>query len=310
MLLFQINKYGGELPSLLEPLLKILHLPYRGTVQPIESCRLCLLTRQRDTNNSIVFDTTAGKECGSSYSATQCYVQRGGFFNSSASSSWKQLSMGFSDPSVAPESTDHNSSVYSDYGEDVWGNDTFSSPDGSFSLPSFPFGIYKTDQSSSIISLNSLGLGKESLLLTNLVKSQLTVSRVWSLWWGWVGSDASTQRDGSLVLGGYDAEFTKGSNHTSPFSIDKRCTSGMIVTLSDLSVTFPNGSSASIYSGANTQEIVQGCINPVDPLVTLPGTLLDAFTIAIYNQDQPPPSLPPASRGMNPLGQLYDVNTM
>jgi hypothetical protein len=76
---------------------------------------------------------------------------------------------------------------------------------------------------------------------------------------------------GNFVFGGYDRAKVTGANHTQSLSFVKpACASGMLVTIVDMQLNFPNGSSPSIFSGSQSAAI-SACIRPDFPtLMTLP----------------------------------------
>ena len=84
--------------------------------------------------------------------------------------------------------------------------------------------------------------------------------------------------DGQIVFGGYDAAKVSGTNYTMPLAPPRQeCHSSMSVTISDISLGFPNGTTTSITS----PNIIIACILPHYPLiVTLPQVpFYDSFEI-------------------------------
>jgi hypothetical protein len=100
------------------------------------------------------------------------------------------------------------------------------------SLSQHEFGL-RTNEVNAFVHKGELGLAKNSSFLKTLLDTSKTSSNVWSFFWGNEVTDEP--RGGSLVLGGYDQALVgEGSNLTVPFSTDKDCKEGIIVSLTSL----------------------------------------------------------------------------
>lgn len=135
--------------------------------------------------------------------------------------------------------------------------------------------------SSNTLPQSALGLGRKSTFIETLYESRLIASRTWSLFWGLEGADPISQMDGSLIIGGYDRAKTTGPNMTRPFSSladQASCPSSMIVEVTDLALTFANGTSVSLLGNRSN---FSACIKPDVPLVTLPTDVFAAFSTTI-----------------------------
>jgi len=117
----------------------------------------------------------------------------------------------------------------------------------------------------------AVGLGRNSTILNRLLSLNLIASRSFSLTWGWFGASASTQADGTFIFGGYDKSRIRGPGFTHPLRVPSRdCPTGMLVTISDLTLNFPNGSSARLFPESRSAAI-QSCIIPDYPaFMTIP----------------------------------------
>jgi hypothetical protein len=115
-----------------------------------------------------------------------------------------------------------------------------------------------------------MGLGANSTLLTALKETGSIASRSWSVYWGNSGAPA-TQTAGVFIFGGYDKTKIQGTGFTFPLSnYTTHCNSGMLLSITDISLTYPNGTNASLFAAAS--ESLQACILPDYPvLMTLPG---------------------------------------
>lgn len=144
------------------------------------------------------------------------------------------------------------------------------------SLPKFPIGVPPVN----INDFNyepqpALGLGLDSTLLNSLKNGGFVGARVWSFFNGLTGATSNTQMDGSLVFGGYDAGKVSGSG--SNFTISRVGQCDYAVNIEDLLIDFPNGTSASLFSGSRSK-LLSACIDPSYPvLMTMPRDNYVAF---------------------------------
>lgn len=71
--------------------------------------------------------------------------------------------------------------------------------------------------------------------------------------------------DGSLVLGGYDKAKVSGEGYKQTVSTDSgQCATGMLVTLTDVSIGFLNGPSASLFPTSSSAALA-ACLDPSYP---------------------------------------------
>lgn len=118
------------------------------------------------------------------------------------------------------------------------------------------------------LTQNILGISPNSTLFSVLKEAGVIASRSWSMYWGYSGAP-ETQHDGTFVLGGYDSTKVIGKNYTFPLTYDTGCGDGLAVTITDVSITFPNGTDANLFTSASTS--LKACIIPDYPvLMTLP----------------------------------------
>jgi hypothetical protein len=157
---------------------------------------------------------------------------------------------------------------------------------------------------------NNLGLSTESTLITLLKQAAIIGSRTWSLWWGLMGSVSNVQMDGGLVLGGYDRAKIEGNteqNYTGSISSSHDlCLSGMTVTITGITLHFPNGTEPNLLDPELGSAPLVACLCPnCDYFMTLPNdpyfdrfesfigtrsydraTHLNAWTMLFYPEDQ------------------------
>ncbi|KAI9650390.1 hypothetical protein NHQ30_000404 [Ciborinia camelliae] len=208
-------------------------------------------------NNSFMYGNDGF--CGSDWSTAACTTFRGGLYDEFTSKSRGVASNnnypsdGLSYPQVAM----------------ITDNITLSS---NMSIPNFPIGIAQADWGEQgYYPQMAMGLGTNSTILNSLYASGEIASRTWSMFWGRTGATAATQLDGSFVFGGYDRAKVTGANYTSSLTYSNTaCFSGMLVTITDMKLNFPNGTDASIFDGSESSAI-RACIEPSYPvLLTVP----------------------------------------
>lgn len=91
------------------------------------------------------------------------------------------------------------------------------------------------------------------------------------MFWGKTGATADTQQPGSFVFGGFDRAKASGEGHTDElYFSNSLCSTGMLVTVTDMVLDFANGTQASLFD--DSQSIaMSACIEPDYPgLMTLP----------------------------------------
>lgn len=151
------------------------------------------------------------------------------------------------------------SDVQRDVGLHIWENswvrDDLSV--GDITLDSFPIGLPEMDMGDPSNTQANIGLGLNSTFFTALKDANRISSRSFSFWWGLNGATKNAQMDGSIVFGGYDRAKTTGSAFTKKLQTPSlTCDSGIIVSISDLSLRFPNATESTL-NGPNT---VEACV--------------------------------------------------
>ena len=145
-------------------------------------------------------------------------------------------------------------------------------------LSSYPIGLPLKENELGLTDLfdNTLGLGSNSTFLTTLSNLGLIASKSFSIFWGLAGTNGNA--DGSLIVGGLDSAKMSGSSLTSTIQTQNNdavslwtnnCGTGLFITVKDISLNFPDGSTSSILGGNFTQGLSM-CIDPAYPGITLP----------------------------------------
>lgn len=70
---------------------------------------------------------------------------------------------------------------------------------------------------------NYLGLGFDSKILDALIKESLITTKSWSFFPGWRGTEVHSQREGSLVIGGYDKSLVGRDTRNIPMTVEDGC---------------------------------------------------------------------------------------
>ncbi|KAF6809608.1 hypothetical protein CSOJ01_06780 [Colletotrichum sojae] len=177
--------------------------------------------------------------CGSWEPRTECRVYRGGLFHNGQSESFRPKRGLWKSP---------NFKNVSALGFDA--TDRLKLGDTDFVKTSISIPKYEWNEQHT--GVHGLGLGPDSQYLKALVEAGRIASRVWSMFWG--RELVRGGINGSLLIGGYDAEKAKGRGYTMPlnFSREGGCTTGMRVTLSNVEINFRNGSHRSMIPPRKT----------------------------------------------------------
>lgn len=139
-------------------------------------------------------------------------------------------------------------------------------------LTNFPMGIALSAWGEQAYhNMMAIGMGANSTMLNTLKSTGKIAARVFGIFWGRTGATSRTQLDGSMVFGGYDRAKVTGPAYTQFMVSDRSmCSTGMLVTITDLVLNFANGTNASLFPTSRTSSI-SACLVPDYPvLMTMP----------------------------------------
>jgi hypothetical protein len=216
-------------------------------------------TTYSDYNETYIYGTNGF--C-TDYSSGACTTFRGGAYDTSKSSTDKSI----------------GNRKDSDGFKADWKEDTLSFGSNT-SLSSFGFGIPQQDLNQAFTSQSQLGLGRNSSFLRALESAGNIGTKAYSIFWGLVGGPAEKQTRGSLILGGLDRSLIadQNDNFTASLYQGSKCGTGMVVTISDILLNWPNGTDTSIFMGSQSAAI-QACISPsFAGLMSLPLSYYNKF---------------------------------
>ncbi|MCJ1405933.1 hypothetical protein MMC11_009167 [Xylographa trunciseda] len=211
------------------------------------------------SNDTLINDV--GDFCDNTTSLIQCQYNAGGQLDVGASSTWSQASN-----AAAAGADPYDSDL--DPG-DIFGTDVLQ-VNTNAELKKYPMGILRGSNSHP----NAIGMEENSTFLNALQAAKLIPSRTWSLFWGLAGAEPSSQMDGSLVIGGYDAAKTTGSNSTQPTTKGQGC--NLLVTMTAINLNFPNGTNFNIL-GTSHGAALRMCVSPIYPIITIPYDIWQNF---------------------------------
>ena len=217
---------------------------------------------------------------------------RGGAYNTSESSTDKSI----------------GNRKDSDGFEANWTEDTLGFGSNT-SLSSFGFGVPQQDLNQAFTSQSQLGLGRNSSFLRALVSAGDIGTKAYSIFWGLVGGPLEKQTRGSLVLGGLDKSLIadQDDNFTASLIQGSKCGTGMVVTISDILLNWPNGTDTSIFMGSQSAAI-QACISPsFAGLMSLPLNYYNNFW-SLAGGTSPDKKSEARSFGINYFTMLFDPN--
>ena len=219
----------------------------------------------RNVNETWVYDSQGF--CGSDQTDIQCYGNNGGAFDPNVSTSWNKLDA-LKDNQVPEDGSIVNVT------NDVIGSDVLTL-NTSAKLENFTFHFPR--QRYSAVTMNSIGLGSDSTLLTALQNTSQIASRSFSYFQGLTGEDLPHQMDGNLLLGGIDQAKMQGTNYTSPLVRSANCNSALLVTITDIEMTVPGTGEAISIIGDFRGSAIQACIHTDNTLINIPLDVWDNF---------------------------------
>ncbi|UPX13925.1 uncharacterized protein EKO05_0004420 [Ascochyta rabiei] len=241
-----------------------------------------------DYNETYIYGTDGF--CKDGYSSEACVTFRGGAYDTSKSSTDKSVG--------------HRKG--SDGFDADWTEDSLSFGSNT-SLLSYGFGIPQQDLNQAFTSQSQLGLGRNSSFLRALVSAGDIGTKAYSMFWGLVGGPAEKQTRGSLVLGGLDKSLIADQNENFTASLFQggSCGTGMVVTIGDILLNWPNGTDMSIFMGSKSAAI-QACISPsFAGLMSLPLSYYDSFW-SLAGGTPPDKKSEARSLGINYFTMLFD----
>ncbi|KAF2227012.1 aspartic peptidase domain-containing protein [Elsinoe ampelina] len=250
-------------------------------------------------NNTYVYQSS-GAYCPSNTTGAACTTYRGGLYDIDASTSRIERSAfdAGADPydilgGLRGTFIATNQSLMRFMKDDL-------SLSSNITLGGFPIGVPGDDIGQQQAEPQAiLGLGGNSTLLSALRKNEQISSRSYGIFSGLTGVTSASQMDGSLVLGGYDQAKTSGRNITGPLTDVTLCRSQMMVTVTGMSLNWPNRTDTSVF--AREGDAFRACLIPDYPLaMSLPG---EVFQRINANFDS---TFVDRSTGVNFWGVAYD----
>ena len=246
-----------------------------------------------DHNETYIYKTDGF--CADPISSRACVTFRGGAYDASASSTDKSIG-----------NRKDGDGFKADWAEDVlsFGSNT--------SLSSFGFGVPQQDLPQGFYTSQSqLGLGRNSTFLRALASAGDIGTKAYSIFWGLVGGPVDKQTRGSLILGGLDKSLIadQNANFTAPLFYGSRCSTGMLVTINDILLNWPNGTDMSIFMDSQSAAI-QACVNPgFAGLMSLPLSYYQSFW-SLAGGTPPDGKSEGRSFGINFYTMLFDPNNV
>ncbi|GAB7363393.1 hypothetical protein MBLNU230_g3671t1 [Neophaeotheca triangularis] len=198
-------------------------------------------------NSTWVYNTSAADTtCPEGFSTTRCITIRGGLFDPSESSTFESRD-NLVDAVASESDPNRERALYNPEGS--LGADSFAV--GDILLEDYPIGMPQFAVGGVKYPQGIVGLGFNSTILTALRDAGHIETRSFGFWWGLHGATENSQMDGGIVFGGYDAAKTSGPNLTTNLvAPSSQCPSGILLTISEIQLAFPNGTESSVMSSA------------------------------------------------------------
>ncbi|KAI4915500.1 hypothetical protein J4E90_003945 [Alternaria incomplexa] len=245
-----------------------------------------------DYNETYIYGTDG--RCTKAYSSRACVTFRGGAYDASESST---------DKSIGDRKD-------SDGFKADWIEDTLSFGDNT-TLSTFGFGVPEQDLNQAFTSQSQLGLGSNSSFLNALLSAGDIGTKAYSMFWGLVGGPVEKQTRGSLVLGGLDRSLItdENDNFTASLYHGGKCGTGMVVTIGDILLNWPNGTDVSVFMGSQSAAM-QACISPsFAGLMSLPLSYYNNFW-SLAGGTPPDDKTEARSLGINYFTMLFEPNNV
>lgn len=191
-----------------------------------------------------------------------------------------------------------------------WIEDTLSFGDNT-TLSTFGFGVPEQDLNQAFTSQSQLGLGSNSSFLNALLSAGDIGTKAYSMFWGLVGGPVEKQTRGSLVLGGLDRSLItdENDNFTASLYHGGKCGTGMVVTIGDILLNWPNGTDVSVFMGSQSAAM-QACISPsFAGLMSLPLSYYNNFW-SLAGGTPPDDKTEARSLGINYFTMLFEPNNV
>lgn len=190
-----------------------------------------------------------------SWSDAGCITYRGGAYDSQASISESDAPAG-----SFPVDIRHQ---WPEYPDRNYLTDSLTLNDNT-TLLDFPLAVAQNSWGEEgYLAQMVLGLGSNSTTLNVLKNSGRIASRTWSFFYGLVGGPK--RMNGQMIFGGYDASMVSGDSSEHSFSLPKSsCPTQLVVTVTGMALSFPNGTRTSIF-GPSDSSALAVCILPTLP---------------------------------------------
>ncbi|KAK6430204.1 hypothetical protein LTR95_013647 [Oleoguttula sp. CCFEE 5521] len=144
-----------------------------------------------------------------------------------------------------------------------------------FTLPAFPLAIPRQSVGDVFGPQVGLGLDFNSTLLSIAKNTGRIASNGGSNFWGETGTADDALYE-ILVVSGYDAAKTTGQTYTQRLTYGLACEDGLLVSITDLTMVFPNNTAMSLFEAASPA--LRACLHPgATSLMSLPEITYQKF---------------------------------
>lgn len=231
----------------------------------------------RELNNTFVYDGRGYCDKTVIWNDLICEVRRGGLYKSDSSTTFVRHSdlVDAGGASIEAQLSGSELGIGELISSSVGADDVFALNQQEVNIANMPVGIPRFAWDHGYSLMHGMGLGRNSTLLNSLHSASKISSKVWSIFWGrmWV-ADAI---DGSLVLGGYDADKVIGNNFTAPLDYSDKtgCWTGMKAQITGITLNNRNGTNAQLLDSST---VISACIVPQRQLaLEAPQSLIQRF---------------------------------
>ena len=215
-----------------------------------------MLITSRFLNDTWIFNSSSNtcSAFGNNTSSAQCKSLRGGFFDVASSTTARNFTNATSAGAALGDTL-----ILDDTRHDwvnPWVTDNITLGDAM--LAEYPLGM--AGENGVYATQASIGVSSNSTLLNALKAAGHIASRSYGWFWGLNSANPSMQMDGSIVFGGYDTAKIDDINNSITGSIaqsTEKCRGGMAVTIFDVYLDFPNGTSYSMLDSLTLSACIE-----------------------------------------------------
>ncbi|RPA82236.1 acid protease [Ascobolus immersus RN42] len=210
----------------------------------------------------------------------KCNELYGGLFSRNQSSTWREY--GPDDPAVVKAKDKESALERPDLFDAGYGEDRAAL--GEFELKKLEFGVTSASRGMSSSDrytrpwYSDIGLAPNATILDTLQADGTISARMFGVDMGWTGRE---EREGELVLGGYNKKRVKGNLYTQKISTSLEVSGGecpYLVIITSITMQKPGaGYDVKLTNGSSNGDVIRACLDPSVNTLRLPPAIPENF---------------------------------